>query len=77
MAFFLVEMNGKFVQISHLNSPDFAEKFVIYRRKKVKLNFIKYSSDDDRFRGEKSPRNEEKFQFRRQLSSFSCCFSSK
>ena len=54
MAFFLGKMNNKFVQFLRLNNPDYAEKFVIYRRKNVKLNLIKYSSHYDHFRREKT-----------------------
>ena len=36
---------------SSINCPDFAAKFVICRGEKVKQNFTKYSSHDDRFCG--------------------------
>ena len=74
MAFFLGEMNNKFVKILRLNSPNFYEKFVIYQRKKVALNLIKDSSHDDCFRGETRRKIAEKYQFRQEIS-FSCGFS--
>ena len=59
MAFFSRQNERLTCPISRFNNPDFAvkrceipEKFVINRRKKVKLNLTKYSIHDDCFRRE-------------------------